>query len=142
MTPPVTVPLELADPASGFTLPPLPMLPPLALTPPVVVMPPATTVPPAEVVPPTIVVPPETFTPPVADAPPEPATLASGRLTVPSLFEQFTTVAATSSRPATCKTRKQQGVADGVCGLEFGMDRVLLRNQWSPVAKGDRCANN
>jgi hypothetical protein len=124
------VPPVLAGLASGLTVPPLPVLPPLALTPPVADTPPVTTVPPVEVVPPVVLVPPEAFAPPVADAPPVLATLESGRLTVPSVLEQFPMVAATSNRPDTCRTRKQRGrVADGGFELEFAMGRVLLRNQ-------------
>jgi hypothetical protein len=127
----VTVPPVLAGLASGFTVPPLLGLLLLALTPPAVVTPPATTtVPPVEVVAPVVVVPPEAGAPPVAGVPPELATLESGRLTVPSVFEQFPMATATRNRPETCRTRKQRGrVADGVIKLGFVMDRVLLRNQ-------------
>jgi hypothetical protein len=110
------------------------MFPALALAPPVVVTPAVTTFPPVEVVAPMVVVPPGTLIPPVADVPPEPATPESDRLTASWLLEQFPTVAATNNRPKTRGTRRQrEKVADGVFGLEFGMGRVLLRNQSSPV---------
>jgi len=113
---------------SVFTLPPLLVLPPLELTPPVVATPPVSTVPPVEVAPPVVVIPPEAFAPPVADAPPELATLESGGLEGASVFEQFPMAAATSSRPETCRTRRQRE--------EWRMARSNWNSAWIAFSLG------
>jgi hypothetical protein len=119
-------------------LPPLLVLPPFVLTPPVAVVPPVVAIPPVEVVPPVADVPPVALTPPVAGAASERAALESGWLTVAASLEQLPMVAATSRKPATRRTRSRQGAAaEAACETEFGMARVLLRIQWTPIDKGD-----
>jgi len=100
----VNVPPVVAGLASGGVLPPSPVLPPLALTPPVAVAPLVATIPPLEVVPPIPEVVPVAPAPPVADAASEPAVLESSWPAGAAELEQLPMVAATSRKPATCRT--------------------------------------